>query len=256
MTDRFSFRRLELLCGFYHRRMLIQWLWSAIAIVLIYAMGMLGVAGESTSVISMAIMFVSYPVILSPFLFGGRDRTLELQLPVSTAERCVFMLGYCMVVFPLMAFMLWLLLESLFRAMCGTSLWEYYSNVIHNLDIIGIFEHKSYIIVIVRYFNDIWPTLLCLLVILSTRRRRMLKGALAVVASVFATGLTAGIAGFIMAINEMSVLKEIPDNEDDLANEIIRGMSDTISTWSLYLCITLSVLFLILVCLKTARRRI
>ena len=187
-SDSFSVERLGLLWDFFLPRIVVQAGWTVAAVAVTYLILALSCKVNSITLYSMGANLVYLPVYFGPLIFATyRNRELLAGTPASTSEKAVLMLGYTLVILPGFVALLWLSINAI-----GSGIWpdvnvfSHFDSYFRDLGLKG-FIYNSAIIA-----SGI-PILVSLYTILSSRRSRVLKGVVAVFATLFGMGLMGAV---------------------------------------------------------------
>lgn len=257
MTDSFSFSRLESVWNFYHSRMMRQWMWILLALVLIYALGLLGTAIGSFGTVSLALTLLSYPVYFSPLVFAMRDRSLPLQLPATAGEKMAVMLLYCLVIIPLSVMAMWYSLEGIGGMLTGgLNVMAFQDAEIDRIVAEAGNGFPTYLrdAPLMRLSCEMVPTLVCLYTVLASRTRRVLKSVVSVFATLFALGFAGGIYGLVMAFRYPPLKNgaNIEKNVEDFTGQLLQD----VPLFSIAISAVLSLAFIFLIWRKLRRGQI
>ncbi len=210
MTDKFSLHRLDLIWSYYSPAIMRQWRWTIVAISIMFGLALLARTIESTGLFSMVNTLLLFPVYLGPLVFTVYDdRSMQIQLPATAAEKATFYVLHSLVIVPLAVLALWISLNSLSGAIFGDGIYNYFMDtMLEDFTERGI-EVLSPVFIIQRLFMELMPVAVVLLTVLAARRHRVIKGIGAAIGTLLAYGVISGLTGFFVAFTEANHLETL-----------------------------------------------
>lgn len=191
MKDNFSLERLGLLRDFYMPKMVRHLGWIVVTVAVVYFILAFFCVVNSYYLYSLGTDLLLLPLYFGPLFFATyRSGELFFQLPASAAEKTVFLVGYTLVVVPLVMTLTWLSMEAI-GTMIGVG-----ENVIHHFDYRLQQMGLSSILTLGGVLANGVPVVVSLYVILSCTRHRVLKGIIAVFVSLFVLGIISAVFSF------------------------------------------------------------
>lgn len=193
--------RFDMVWGFYQPGILRQWMWTAVALFVVYLLALMSRFTHSFVLFGLTNVLVVLPVYFGPIVFATyRDRSLQILLPASGAEKAVFMLLYTVVVLPLVVVAMWYIYEGIF------SLLGVAPDVLDAFDVridtdfnkLGL---KDFVLFNpLRICSELFPPLVCLYVVVSSKTQRVLKGVCGIVGGALSLSFFSGIYGAVLGI--------------------------------------------------------
>lgn len=217
MTDKFTFSRFDLIWSYYSPAIMRQWIWTIAAVIVMFGLVILARLTESTGLFSMVNTLLFFPVYLGPLVFTVyNDRTMQIQLPATAAEKATFYILHSLVIMPVAILVLWVSLNSLSGSLFGyeNGMYGYFmSSIMDDLDRSGIAVFSMSFIV-QRLFMELMPVAVVLLTVLVARNHRVIKGIGAAIGTLLAYGVVSGIVGFVVALSEAVHLETVATGND------------------------------------------
>lgn len=252
MTDKFSFRRLDLIWSYYSPAIMRQWIWTLAVVFAMFGMAMLARLLESMGLFSFINTLLFFPVYLGPLVFTVyNDRAMQIQLPATAAEKATFYILHSLVIMPVAVLALWTSLNSLSGLIFGddNGIYGYFlPTVLEGFTNSGI-SVLSPIFILQRLFMELTPVAVVLLTVLIARRHRVLKGIGAAIGTLLGYGIISGLIGFVVAIFEAkNVAALASENVGDemvpeIVNHILSRLLNTLTGITI-VCLTVTVILI------------
>ena len=203
MSDKFSLERVGLLWDFFQPRIVKQLGWTILYMVITYFLIAMCCEINSYALYSICLMLPLQPLYFGPIIFATyHNRELFVQIPATSTEKTSFILGYVLIVIPLIMYITWLSSEAI-GAIIGLP-----SNIMHYFDYRLRNYGVSNIFTIASLFIDAIPVIVSLYVILSSSIHRVLRGVLSVFAAIFALGIINFFVGIWLFYDTILSIKE------------------------------------------------
>ncbi len=194
----FSWHRVGLLYRYYgtivNKQTLIYFIISALCAVLT-----LLPLPEVIQVSFFTLIWTVLPLIytLAPCAFGQQTSSpiVERLIPARTSEKLTFFISYLFIVLPLVVYALPLMAMWLYNQIPS----------VQTPEMLTLLDLKANSPAVLRIFNIIdsaATVLLCLLVVENSRRNKIFKGIIAVIAFNFIIGMLGAIRGFVFVFQE------------------------------------------------------
>ncbi|MCM1484046.1 MAG: hypothetical protein NC043_06900 [Muribaculaceae bacterium] len=178
---------------------------------------------------SMLGTVINFMVYFAPCVFARRgDRYIEVLLPATGMEKSIFIIGYSLVVLPVVTWGLFagtmFLLEKI---------WPYTPEMQEFADVINQGARMVQGVWFVQRAQEYVPLSTCLYCVLTLKNNRMIMSMVWTVVSLIAMGLAGVIFGIVMAlsgafkdgfIDGVNGLEPSADSSDMLAQGIIHAM--------------------------------
>jgi len=259
MTDRFSYQRFDLLWSYYHPAIIRQWVWTIVAVLAFFLVGVLARYIESFTLFSLINTLLALPVYLGPLVFTlYNDRAMQIQLPATAGEKATFYIFHSIIIMPVAVLAIWLSLNGIYASLWGDGegIYGYFMvKMIESMANSGI-EVMSFKLVVQRIFMELLPVAVTLYTVLSARTHRVIKGIGAAIGTLVAYGIVSGIVGFFTALTRIKTLENVPaENIDNEAVQMVTGLvSDLLFVLSLSSAVCF-VLFIFLIYRKVKRMK-
>ncbi|MBD5350524.1 MAG: hypothetical protein HDR89_06555 [Bacteroides sp.] len=203
--DRFSIQRVKMVARYYYpmfrKQLLIYPLVGLLVGVLFHLRELLTMFDVFFGLLSLAMSFM---VLWAPIVLTGKDRTTEILLPARWSEKAVVLLGYFLVILPLITNGAYYLSNALITFLRTDSFLIHNPLTSHTFSELAISDWITYPL---SYLNTIFPISIFLFIVCRSARAKAWQGLLFSVLSNFAIGIAVGI--FVV----MKIFSFLPDLE-------------------------------------------
>ena len=177
--------------------------------------------GNEISVYTLMSIIVGMMLYLGPLTFAKRDATMMTLLPAKAVEKWLFYILFSLVAVPVVVQGVWYGTDFIYaRLTSGEPLNEMILSR-YNMKETMLGLNNRFFLVCISIIQTSAPIISVLYTVLRSTRHRVIKGLLTLAAVLFATGLLAALAGFVVAFNELA---DKPDVTPDEAINVIHNM--------------------------------
>ncbi len=207
----FDFQRFVNLWSFYHPRMLVMWLITCGLLVIAYIGLVCNYIWNNTIGFTLFSSIISYACFAAPFVFAlGQNRSLQIQLPVTTLERIVVMGLFCFIVVPLGLTLFWEILESIghiFNVPLNLLQWvnkEYIGNETELQDLVTRLSNHALSYTLVGLIGNFTPMLFGLSAACIARKSPMMSTIFGLLGGLLVLAVVSGVSGAVYAFTEIT----------------------------------------------------
>lgn len=243
MTDnKFSWNRVGMVARYYYPMLRSQIIWYPIVALAIQTLVFFSYFSAAWTVIgSLLTTITSAMIAFGPLIFTNRsNRVLETMLPATSAEKSVFIIGYCLVAIPLLVLVVAWIDLTVLKAIFGEP--EFLSMTSRLADVHGL---EPYL----QTFQQLIPLSTCMFCVAAMKTR--LKTIGFTILSLFILGVAGAVFGVWIALtgcfNEIAAGNSV--EPDIIADNIISSLSGL-----LWIIAILSIVYTIIMATLTARR--